>query len=96
MGRVVCQAAAEELDVLCGRPLRFHAETTARKVCRLAGALFEFADDVERKGVALEQREMGEIAEEIEDAARVVFQEIERVMGRSVAEEADSSRGRGR
>ena len=93
---VACQAVAEELDVLCGRPLRFHGETTARKVCRLAGVLFEFANEVERKGVAIEQQEMGEIAEEIEEAARAVFQEIERVMGRSVAEEADSSRGRGR
>jgi DNA-binding NtrC family response regulator len=93
---VACEAASEELEVLCGRPLRFHGETTAREVCRLVGALSEFANEVEQEGDAIEQEQVGEIAERIEDAARIVFQEIERVMGRSVLEEADSPRGRRR
>jgi hypothetical protein len=93
---IACEAAAEELEVLCGRPLRFHGQTTARKVCRLLGVISDFANHAARNGVALEQERTEEIAERIEDTARVVFQEIERVMGHSAAEGADSSRWRRR
>jgi DNA-binding NtrC family response regulator len=91
-----CEAAAEELEVLCGRPLRFHGEITAREVGRLGGVLSDFANEAGQNGVALAQEQTKEIAERIEDTARVVFQEIERVMGRSTAEEADLSRGKRR
>jgi DNA-binding NtrC family response regulator len=91
-----CEAAAEELEVLCGRPLRFHGEITAREVGRLGGVLSDFANEAGQNGVALAQEQTKEIAERIEDTARVVFEEIERVMGRSTAEEADLSRGKRR
>ena len=93
---VACEAAAEELEVLCGRPLRFFGETTAREVCRLTVVLSEFANEVAQNGFALEQERIERVAERIEDTVRLVFEEIERVMERSVEEEAESSRGSGR
>ena len=91
---IACEAAAEELEVLCGRPLRFHGEITAREVGLLGEALSDFANEAIQNDAGFEEEQTEGIAERIEDSARVVFQEIERVMGRSAAEEADSSHGR--